>query len=76
MLDVISMTSVYSTHLDLHFMCSHCSYMIRMYLVYPMFQLNRQMKANSDVFRNFEEGIPNFDPTYKFDPGTDNYDSR
>ncbi|CAL1542649.1 unnamed protein product [Lymnaea stagnalis] len=38
-------------------------------------QLYRQLKANSEVFKGFEEGLPNFDPTYKFDAGTDNYDT-
>uniref|UniRef100_A0A2C9LE96 Inositol polyphosphate-related phosphatase domain-containing protein n=1 Tax=Biomphalaria glabrata TaxID=6526 RepID=A0A2C9LE96_BIOGL len=38
-------------------------------------QLYRQLQANSEIFRGFEEGFPNFDPTYKFDSGTDNYDS-
>ncbi|CAG5118177.1 unnamed protein product, partial [Candidula unifasciata] len=38
-------------------------------------QLYRQMKNNSEAFKGFKEGIPDFDPTYKFDPGTDNYDS-
>ncbi|XP_059142806.1 inositol polyphosphate 5-phosphatase OCRL-like [Physella acuta] len=38
-------------------------------------QLRQQLNTNSEVFKGFEEGIPNFDPTYKFDPGTDNYDT-
>ncbi|KAH9491544.1 hypothetical protein Btru_030906 [Bulinus truncatus] len=38
-------------------------------------QLYRQLQANSEIFRGFEEGFPDFNPTYKFDSGTDNYDS-
>ncbi|BFZ24676.1 hypothetical protein BsWGS_27714 [Bradybaena similaris] len=38
-------------------------------------QLYGLIKVNSDVFKGFEEGIPQFDPTYKFDSGTDNYDT-
>ncbi|XP_005098372.1 inositol polyphosphate 5-phosphatase OCRL isoform X2 [Aplysia californica] len=38
-------------------------------------QLYRQMKANSDVFKGYEEGLPLFDPTYKFDAGSDVYDT-
>ena len=34
------------------------------------------MKSGGDVFKGFEEGIPQFDPTYRFDAGTDVYDSR
>ena len=37
-------------------------------------QLTNQMKAGL-VFPGFEEGRLGFDPTYKFDVGTDNYDS-
>jgi len=28
------------------------------------------------IFVDFEEGKLAFPPTYKFDPGTDNYDTR
>ncbi|RUS72880.1 hypothetical protein EGW08_019354 [Elysia chlorotica] len=38
-------------------------------------QLNKLMKSDGDVFKGFEEGIPQFDPTYRFDAGTDVYDS-
>lgn len=37
-------------------------------------QLYRQL-GHSDVFENFFEGEVNFKPTYKYDPGTDNWDS-
>ncbi|XP_076445234.1 inositol polyphosphate 5-phosphatase OCRL-like isoform X2 [Babylonia areolata] len=37
-------------------------------------QLSTQL-GHTDVFRGFEEGPITFDPTYKFDPGTDVYDS-
>ncbi|GFS13828.1 inositol polyphosphate 5-phosphatase OCRL-1-like [Elysia marginata] len=38
-------------------------------------QLVKLMKSGGDVFKGFEEGIPQFDPTYRFDAGTDVYDS-
>ncbi|GFN84722.1 inositol polyphosphate 5-phosphatase ocrl-1, partial [Plakobranchus ocellatus] len=37
-------------------------------------QLTKLM-ASDEVFKGFEEGVPQFEPTYKFDPGTDKYDS-
>ncbi|KAL8583253.1 hypothetical protein ACOMHN_043088 [Nucella lapillus] len=37
-------------------------------------QLSNQL-GRSDVFRGFDEGPLTFDPTYKFDPGTDVYDT-
>ena len=37
-------------------------------------QLNRQ-KSVSAAFENFHEPRITFNPTYKFDPGTENYDS-
>lgn len=39
------------------------------------FQLHNQL-GHTDVFRGFEEGAIAFDPTYKFDTGTDVYDTR
>ena len=39
------------------------------------FQLHNQL-GHTDVFRGFEEGVIAFDPTYKFDTGTDVYDTR
>ena len=38
-------------------------------------QLCRERKANR-VFNNFEEGHIEFKPTYKYDPGTDDFDTR
>lgn len=38
-------------------------------------QLKREMMYNR-VFVNYNEGPINFRPTYKYDPGTDNFDSR
>ncbi|CAG5125874.1 unnamed protein product [Candidula unifasciata] len=38
-------------------------------------QLYGLLQASSDVFKGFEEGTPKFDPTYKFDSGTNNYDT-
>ena len=29
-----------------------------------------------NVFKGYEEGNPLFDPTYRYDVGTDNYDTR
>ena len=38
-------------------------------------QLVRQM-ALRRVFLDYTEGEVTFEPTYKYDPGTDNWDSR
>lgn len=38
-------------------------------------QLGYQRKAGR-VFQGFQEAEINFKPTYKYDPGTDNWDSR
>lgn len=38
-------------------------------------QLYRQL-GHSDVFENFLEGEVNFKPTYKYNSGTDDWDSR
>lgn len=35
----------------------------------------RQQHRNNQVFVGYTEGIINFKPTYKYDPGTDNWDS-
>ena len=41
------------------------------------FQLNIQLHNTSfDVFRGYTEGIILFQPTYKYDPGSDIYDTR
>uniref|UniRef100_T1GA03 Inositol polyphosphate-related phosphatase domain-containing protein n=1 Tax=Megaselia scalaris TaxID=36166 RepID=T1GA03_MEGSC len=37
-------------------------------------QLTQEMRKNN-VFQGFTEGIIGFNPTYKYDPGTDHYDS-
>ena len=34
------------------------------------------VKAERLIFENFEEGVVDFPPTYKFDIDTDVYDSR
>lgn len=39
-----------------------------------MDQLKHEMR-NKRVFNNYNEGIIRFRPTYKYDPGTDNWDS-
>lgn len=39
------------------------------------FQL-RHMQAKNLAFKEFKEGTINFLPTYKYDPGTDTWDSR
>jgi len=33
-------------------------------------------KRSRRAFGGFEEGSISFSPTYKYDPGTDNFDSR
>lgn len=38
-------------------------------------QLGQQRKVGR-VFQGFQEAEINFKPTYKYDPGTDNWDSR
>lgn len=38
-------------------------------------QLYQEMQRNR-VFLNYTEGAINFRPTYKYDPGTDEWDSR
>ena len=38
-------------------------------------QLNRQ-RNEKKCFKGFQEGNINFKPTYKYDPGTDNWDTR
>lgn len=38
-------------------------------------QLGQQRKAGR-VFHGFHEAVIDFKPTYKYDPGTDNWDSR
>jgi phosphatidylinositol-bisphosphatase len=38
-------------------------------------QLNIE-KQNGKIFHDFNEGILNFPPTYKYQPGTDEYDTR
>jgi len=38
-------------------------------------QLEQQRK-NGRVFQGFQEAEIDFKPTYKYDPGTDNWDSR
>jgi len=38
-------------------------------------QLIRQ-KDEKKCFKGFQEGVINFKPTYKYDPGTDNWDTR
>lgn len=38
-------------------------------------QLNIERAAHR-VFENYYEGEITFQPTYKYDPGTDNWDSR
>lgn len=35
-----------------------------------------QQKNEKKCFKGFEEGVINFKPTYKYDPGTDNWDTR
>ena len=43
-------------------------------VLYENDQLNIEMKRNA-VFSNFQEGPLHFQPTYKYDPGTDVYDT-
>lgn len=54
-------------------------YVQNMYLcvcVYDsILQLHGQL-GQSDIFKDFKEGTIGFDPTYKFDTGTDVYDTR
>lgn len=38
-------------------------------------QLEQQHKAGN-VFKDYKEGSINFLPTYKYDPGTNDWDSR
>lgn len=38
-------------------------------------QLNIE-RARGNAFQEFHEGVLNFDPTYKYQPGTDEYDRR
>ncbi|CAB4419932.1 unnamed protein product [Rhizophagus irregularis] len=39
-------------------------------------QLSKQMNKNPGFrLRSFKEGVPNFAPTYKYDPGTNTYDT-
>ena len=38
-------------------------------------QLIKQQKENK-CFKGFKEGNIKFKPTYKYDPGTDNWDTR
>lgn len=38
-------------------------------------QLNRQ-RHQKNVFDGYREGLITFKPTYKYDPGTDEWDSR
>ena len=45
------------------------------YLYIDIFQLLQCMEEDL-IFVDFEEGKLTFPPTYKFDPGTDNYDTR
>ncbi|XP_065573410.1 uncharacterized protein LOC136035503 isoform X2 [Artemia franciscana] len=40
-----------------------------------MFDQLREQKRIKRVFDGYQEGIPNFRPTYKYDTGTDNWDS-
>lgn len=35
-----------------------------------------QQKKEKKCFKGFQEGVINFKPTYKYDPGTDNWDTR
>ena len=41
----------------------------------PHDQLYRQLTTNA-VYKTYKEGAINFPPTYKYDPGTDNFDTR
>ncbi|XP_074662996.1 type II inositol 1,4,5-trisphosphate 5-phosphatase-like [Tubulanus polymorphus] len=43
-------------------------------LIYLFDQLRTEMRKGN-VFKRFEEGKPTFNPTFKYDPGTDNWDS-
>lgn len=36
----------------------------------------RVQHSNKNVFNGYEEGQITFKPTYKYDPGTDQWDSR
>ena len=46
---------------------------------YDILQENDQLvkqKNERKCFKGFQEGVINFKPTYKYDPGTDNWDTR
>ena len=46
---------------------------------YDILQANDQLvkqKKEKKCFKGFHEGEINFKPTYKYDPGTDNWDTR
>ena len=46
---------------------------------YDILQENDQLvkqKKDKKCFKGFQEGVINFKPTYKYDPGTDNWDTR
>ena len=45
------------------------------YCGFVFVQLLQQVSLQN-VFHGFMEGLIRFKPTYKFDPGTDNLDSR
>lgn len=41
-----------------------------------LFQLFQQMGPNSDIFKGYKEHEITFRPSYKYTPGTDEWDSR
>ena len=46
---------------------------------YDILQENDQLvkqKKDKKCFKGFQEGVINFKPTYKYDPGTDDWDTR